>query len=117
MNAPAWTAEYAGPIDAEYRDAAARALACFISDVSEDEHFAGWLMGIEFDAWAATDSGEPKHEWTAPRIATLRALSALAGGWVRWNDDHSGNDSNAVDLRDGEPGGVVFVPWCDWEGA
>ena len=62
-------------------------LAQLMSDISEDQYFAGWLTGLEYDLWAllqASDTGRiGAFSNTHPRdIRRLRELSAATNGWI-----------------------------------
>ena len=85
------------------KDDAQRALATLISNYSEDEYSAGWLIGIEFLVWdiirGARRQDAPSEEW----ITVLQNLSDEIGGWVRWKEDMP------LVLS-----GVVFVPMAEW---
>lgn len=65
------------------------ALATVISDISECEYSSGWMDGIEWQLWrwVRGDTSRPYWGFTdGGHLATLRALSALIGGWVVWQD-------------------------------
>ena len=65
------------------------ALATMIADISEREYRAGWYDGIEWQLWrwARGDTRRAFRGHTeGDHLATLRALSALVGGWVVWQD-------------------------------
>lgn len=68
------------------------ALATVISDISEYEYGGGWMSGIEWSLWRWLRTGN-RGAFTGylghtegDHLATLRALSALIGGWVVWQD-------------------------------
>jgi hypothetical protein len=67
----------------------ARALADYMSDLSEEAYAAGWMDGLEFDLWEAVVSGPRKYGFldiTPHHIARLRELSQEAGGWIVFDD-------------------------------
>lgn len=82
------------------------ALATMISDISEWTYAAGWDMGIEHRLWRWTRTGEPTDYYAGRRdgdhLATLRALSALIGGWVVWQDAAPGwRYATTAEMEDG----------------
>ena len=81
-------------------------LAQLMSDISEEQYFAGWLSGLEYDLWALLQHDDPDHtgafRGTHPRdIRRLRELSAVTGGWIVWSD-HADRD-------------IEHVPMSQWE--
>ena len=65
------------------------ALATVIADISECEYSAGWMRDIEWQLWrwVRGDTRRAYQGYTeGDHLATLRALSALIGGWVVWQD-------------------------------
>ena len=68
------------------------ALATMISDISECEYAAGWMRDIEYELWRYTRGGAENGDYgyyghtDGDHLSTLRALSALIGGWVVWQD-------------------------------
>lgn len=75
----------------------ARALAIAMSDISEDEWAAGWLIDLEFMLWERVVTNAPGSNEEADM---LRDLATDAGGWIRFNE-----------LADGFR---EFVPMADW---
>ena len=66
-------------------------LAELMSDISEDQYFAGWLTGLEYDLWALLQSSDAQRVGafggTHRRdIRRLRDLSAATNGWIVWLD-------------------------------
>lgn len=82
------------------KDDAQLALATLISNYSEDEYSAFWLIGIDFLVWDII-RGARRPRTLRPRewLIVLQNLSDEIGGWVRWDDIE--ND-------------VVFVSLADW---
>ena len=64
------------------------ALATMIADISECEYAAGWMRDIEWELWRwVRGEGHAYYGYTdGDHLATLRARSALIGGWVVWQD-------------------------------
>jgi len=82
---------------------AADALLDFMSELSEDCYCAGWLIGTEHALWRAHEEGPMswgQGDVGASAVAKLRRLSAKAGGWWRWDDEH----------------GPLFVLMDEWRG-
>lgn len=78
-----------------------RALAEFMSEVSELAHNAGWMTGLEIDLWHAVCCGPFRYgrlELTHTHIEELQRRSAECGGWVYF------------DASNGE----TFVPMEQW---
>lgn len=72
-------------------DPDARKLADYMSELSEEAHFAGWLQGLEFELWDAIVGGPRDYgglQITREHIRRLQELSALAGGWIVIDDVH-----------------------------
>ncbi len=83
-------------------DPAARALAEYMSDLSEEAHCAAWMQDLEFELWRALISGPRTYgrlQITATHIARLGELSAAAKGWIVFDDDHE----------------EILVPLHEWE--
>lgn len=60
-----------------------------MSDISEDNCSAAWLMDLEFYLWKALEADDRKSGWfclTEEEVTRLRELSRLAGGWIAWGD-------------------------------
>jgi hypothetical protein len=82
-------------------DQRAAALRDYMSDLSEQGYYAGWMMGLEYALWDAVESGPFRYghlDLTAEHVRCLRELSAACGGWVRYDD----------------VGDEVFVPLPEW---
>lgn len=81
-------------------------LADLMSDISEEEYFAGWLSGLEYSLWyRVIDTDNMDDE-----VIALRKLSEEIGGWIIWWDDS--NDESLIDKPD--EWGNVFVPMAEW---
>ncbi len=65
----------------------ANLLESLMRDISEEQHCAGWVSGLEFYLWSLVErdglSGETLSEG---KTDALRTLSANAGGWWMWNE-------------------------------
>lgn len=92
-----------------------RALAAMISDISEYDSCASWLMGIEYALWQETAreallSAESRLSREERNLLWL--LSLACGGWVEWRTLAPGQEC----LLDGSDvsEGVVFVPMAEW---
>jgi hypothetical protein len=67
----------------------ARALADYMSELSEEAYCAGWMHDLEYELWEATLSGPKEYgrlmiSWA--HIARLKLLSAAAGGWIIFDE-------------------------------
>ena len=106
--APAW-AEPCPDWDLPVREAAARTLALAMSDISEETWCAAWHVGLSVILWEDMHRDSPVY-LTAQRVAHLKALATIAGGWCRWSWE------GAHDILDDAPGaGVQLVEWKDWD--
>lgn len=81
-------------------------LAELMSAISEDQYFAGWLNGLEYELWSLLCDNRTLRDSafsnTHPHdIRRLRQLSAATGGWIVW----SGN---------GDPS-QKYIPLDQWE--
>lgn len=68
---------------------AQRALADYMSELSELAHCAGWLHHLEFRLWRLMQSEEQGLGRLSPsstQLATLRELSMACGGWIAFDD-------------------------------
>lgn len=86
-------------------DVAARALEVYMSDLSENGYYAGWLSDLEFFLWEIVQKGEPplfgQWEITELDIAVMSQLSGQAQGWVRYSDEiRSGAQCDRVPLEE-----------------
>jgi hypothetical protein len=60
-----------------------------MSDISEECYCAGWMSGNEFALWSLVQNngGQYGIGYMSPSdVASLRALSSAAGGWIVWSD-------------------------------
>lgn len=88
--------------------AIATALIAMIGEASEDFYAAGWMGGIEFEAWDFVTKGAASDfAYLDLGVDDLRTLARLAGGWVHWGRTEDGSRP-AGD-------GPVFVPMAEWE--
>lgn len=81
---------------------AQRALADYMSSLSEVAYEAAWMEDLELSLWKAVVLGPYKYgrlQFTAEHVERLRMLSEQCGGWVRFQDD----------------GEETFVPLADWK--
>lgn len=79
-----------------------RALAEFMSDLSERAWCAGWQTGLEHALWRAVVSGPTRYgrlDITHDHIANLRTLSERCCGWICFDD-----------LRE-----ETWVPFEEWQ--
>lgn len=84
----------------------ARVLVEWMSNISEQQYFAGWLIGTEFALWSMLEGGS--RDWgfgDVPErdIEDLRILSQRAGGWIV---SDSGDDK--------EYDGKRLVSFAEW---
>lgn len=73
----------------EQLDPDSRALADFMSELSEAAYCAGWMNGLEFELWQALIGGPRTYgrlEITDEQLARLRDLSEAAKGWIVFDD-------------------------------
>jgi hypothetical protein len=83
-------------------DPAARALAEYMSDLSEEAYYAAWMQDLEFDLWSAVIGGPRTYgrlEITGAHLARLTELSAAANGWIVFDDAQE----------------ETLVPLADWK--
>ena len=62
-----------------------KALAEYMSELSERAYSAGWMKGLEFVLWRAVVHGPFKYgrlELTCEHAQHLAALSENCGGWI-----------------------------------
>jgi hypothetical protein len=62
-----------------------RALAAYMSELSEEAFSAGWMQDLEFALWRAVEVGPYRYgqlDLTTKHIENLKQLSASCGGWV-----------------------------------
>jgi hypothetical protein len=69
--------------------ASQRALAEYMSDLSEDASCAGWLVGLEYVLWETVLDRRTASRWLAfapSEVARLRDLAQDCGGWIVFDD-------------------------------
>ena len=82
---------------------AAEALCAYMSELSEEAYYAGWMQGLEFALWDAVVYGPRQYghlHIEAAHIARLRELASRCGGWIYF-DERVNQES--------------FVPAAEWE--
>lgn len=67
----------------------ARALATYMSDLSEEFWCAGWMRDLEFMLWSVIEGEEADASLTLTRnqLATLKSLSNACKGWIVFRRD------------------------------
>lgn len=78
-----------------------RALADYMSELSEEGYYAEWMHGLEFDLWRAVKTGPARYgrlDLTEEHLAALRGFAARCGGWIALDEE-------------GEEGWVSFEEW------
>jgi hypothetical protein len=67
----------------------ARALATYMSDLSEEFWCAGWMRDLEFMLWSVIEGKEADASLTLTRnqLATLKSLSNACKGWIVFRRD------------------------------
>lgn len=81
----------------DIRDICADYIRTKIREISESHYSAGWMSGIEYTVWNATQS--PTRLLSEHEAQLLRAASEAIDGWIAWSD-HVGDG--------------VFVPMSEW---
>ena len=67
-----------------------RALADYMSELSELAYHAGWMNGIEFALWNAVIGKQNRFgrlEITNEIVEHLKELSSACSGWIAFEDD------------------------------
>lgn len=80
----------------------AQELAEYMSELSRQAYYAGWMQDLEFELWDAIVSGPRDYgrlAITHEHVCELRRLSAAACGWIVYED------------KDEE----TFLPMKEWE--
>ena len=72
-------------------------LSGYMSDISEEQWCAGWLIGLEYILWEWLHQGT--DHLTEEEIEVLSHLAEKAGGWIMWSEEERG---------------MVFVPMSEW---
>jgi hypothetical protein len=79
-----------------------RALADYMSSLSELAFYAGWMENLEHALWRAIVDGPFRYgqlDITAEQTARLKALSSFCGGWIIFD--------GALE--------EAFIPLSDWQ--
>jgi hypothetical protein len=66
-----------------------RRLADFMSELSEEAYYAGWMVGLEYALWDALADGRSIYGrlyLTDDHRARLIQLSSECGGWIVFDD-------------------------------
>ena len=74
----------------------------YMSDLSEEAYFAGWMQGLEYALWEAVLGERQEYgrlRLSVRQIARLRALSERCDGWI------------IFDAENGE----TWVPMAEWQ--
>lgn len=75
-----------------------RALAEYMSEISEEAFSASWMEGLEFELWRAISSGPKVYgrlQLNESHIERLVALSNKCSGWIYW---HPSNEETYLGL-------------------
>lgn len=75
-----------------------RALADFISNISEEGYAAGWMANLEFAVWDAVVNGERMYGRTKigqTEIDQLQRLSQECNCWIYYDDE---KEETAINL-------------------
>ena len=70
--------------------APARALADYMSELSEQAYSAAWMEALEFQLWAALQGEMPQYgrlKFLPQHLQQLGELSRHCGGWIVFHDD------------------------------
>lgn len=70
-------------------DPSQRALAEYMSDLSEQAYYAGWMHDLEYNLWEVAKGSRKKYgvmEFAAEHAEKLTRLSAQCGGWIFFDD-------------------------------
>jgi hypothetical protein len=65
--------------------AAQRALADYMSELSEEAYSAGWMLGLEYALWDAVFGQSDKYDRSplgVVEVARLRELAGQSAGWI-----------------------------------
>ena len=66
-------------------------LAQYMSDLSEEAYFAGWMLGLEYALWQVVvgQRGDYGHlTFTPEHAGKLQRLSAACGGWIVFDGEN-----------------------------
>jgi hypothetical protein len=67
----------------------ARALAAYMSELSEMAYSAGWMRDLEYALWQAVVEGPRRYGHltiTDAHVLRLKSLATSAGGWIVFDD-------------------------------
>ena len=67
-----------------------RALAEYMSKLSEEAYFAGWMKGLEYALWMSVVEKPFEYGFlqiTEQHIAELTKLSNACGGWIVFDNE------------------------------
>jgi hypothetical protein len=68
---------------------AQRRLADFMSELSEEAYYAGWMFELEYALWQAVLDGRSEYgrlELTEEHRTRLQQLSDGCGGWIVYDE-------------------------------
>ena len=80
--------------------AEAAALRDYMSELSEQAWYAGWMTDLEYALWDAVEHGPRSYgrlDITEHHIARLQELSTACGGWIRFGNDAPEEEFVALD--------------------
>jgi hypothetical protein len=67
-----------------------RALAQYMSDLSEEAYYAGWMEGLEYALWQVVLGERSEYgllTFSPEHVSELRRLSASCAGWIAFEDE------------------------------
>lgn|ERR1700687_5616950 len=67
-----------------------RELADYMSELSEEGWYAGWMGGLEYALWRAVLEGPTRYghlDINEGHILRLRALSGQCAGWIVFDEE------------------------------
>jgi hypothetical protein len=73
----------------------------YMSELSEEAFYAGWMEGLECALWDAVIQGPKKYgvlDITTNHISKLKLLSDTCGGWIIFDNERE----------------ETFIPMEDW---
>ena len=79
-----------------------RALADFMSTLSEECYCAGWMTHLEYTLWEAVQGGPFPYGQSViseSNVGLLRDLSGRCGGWIYWDGT---NEETFIGIKDWE---------------
>jgi hypothetical protein len=66
-----------------------KVLALYMSELSEEAYYAGWMHNLEHALWAAVIGGPREYgrlQITNEHINNLKSLSSDCNGWIIFDD-------------------------------